>query len=38
MGRAGIHYSHVAKVAAQLAADGKNPTVDSVREALGSTG
>ncbi|OIR06067.1 chromosome partition protein Smc [mine drainage metagenome] len=38
MGRAGIHYSHVAKAAAQLAADGKNPTVDSVREALGSTG
>lgn len=38
MGRAGIHYSHVAKVAAQLAGDGKNPTVDSVREALGSTG
>ncbi|MFC5475600.1 DNA-binding protein [Paraherbaspirillum soli] len=38
MARAGILYSHVAKAAAQLAADGKNPTVDSVREALGSTG
>jgi chromosome segregation ATPase len=38
MARAGILYSQVAKAAAQLAADGKNPTVDSVREALGSTG
>ena len=38
MGRAGILFSHVAKAAAKLVADGKNPTVDNVREALGSTG
>lgn len=38
MGRAGILFSHVAKVAANLVADGKNPTVDNVREALGGTG
>ncbi|MBK4737860.1 DNA-binding protein [Noviherbaspirillum pedocola] len=38
MARAGILYSDVAKAAAQLAADGKNPTVDGVREALGRTG
>ena len=38
MARAGILYSHVAKAAAQLAASGKNPTVDAVREAMGSTG
>ncbi len=38
MARAGILYSQVARAAAQLAADGKNPTVDSVREALGGTG
>jgi len=38
MGRAGILFSHVAKAAAQLVANGKNPTVDSVREALGGTG
>lgn len=38
MARAGILYSHVAQAAAQLAADGKNPTVDSVRETLGGTG
>lgn len=38
MARAGILYSHVAKAAAQLAAAGKNPTVDSVREQLGGTG
>lgn len=38
MARAGILYSDVAKAAAKLAADGKNPTVDSVREALGGTG
>src|SRR3569623_706175 len=38
MGRAGILYSHVAKAAAKLVADGKNPTVDNVREALGGTG
>ncbi len=38
MGRAGILFSHVAKAAAKLVEDGKNPTVDNVREALGSTG
>jgi chromosome segregation ATPase len=38
MARAGILYSQVAKAAAKLAAAGKNPTVDSVREALGGTG
>lgn len=38
MARAGILYSHVAKAAAQLAAAGKNPTVDTVREAMGGTG
>ncbi len=38
MARAGILYSHVAKAAAKLADEGKNPTVDSVRETLGGTG
>ena len=38
MARAGILYSHVAQAAAQLAEAGKNPTVDNVRTALGSTG
>ncbi|MCD6027280.1 MAG: hypothetical protein K0R08_1799 [Solimicrobium sp.] len=38
MGRAGILYSHVAKAAAALVADGKNPTVDTIRVALGDTG
>ncbi len=38
MARAGILYSHVVKAAEKVLADGKNPTVDSVREALGSTG
>lgn len=38
MARAGILYSQVAKVAAQLAAAGTNPTVDTVRAALGDTG
>jgi chromosome segregation ATPase len=38
MARAGILYSHVAQAAAGLAAEGRNPTVDSVREALGDTG
>lgn len=38
MGRAGILFSHVAKAAAKLVEDGKNPTVDTVREALGGTG
>lgn len=38
MARAGITYSEVAKAAARLAAEGKNPTVDTVREAIGGTG
>ena len=38
MARAGVLYSHVAKAAAQLTAVGKNPTVDTVREAIGGTG
>lgn len=38
MARAGILFSHVAAAAAQVAADGRNPTVDTVREALGDTG
>ncbi len=38
MGRAGILFSHVTKAAAKLLEEGKNPTVDSVREALGGTG
>jgi chromosome segregation ATPase len=38
MARAGITYSEVAKAAARLSAEGKNPTVDTVREALGGTG
>ncbi len=38
MARAGILYSHVAQAAAKLVGDDKNPTVDKVREAMGSTG
>ena len=38
MARAGILYSDVMKAAQIVAADGRNPTVDNVREALGSTG
>jgi chromosome segregation ATPase len=38
MARAGIIYSHVAAAAAGLASEGKNPTVDTVRAALGATG
>ncbi|CAN5671766.1 hypothetical protein BH11PSE12_BH11PSE12_26930 [soil metagenome] len=38
MARAGILYSDVAKAASQLAENGKTPTVDTVREAIGSTG
>lgn len=38
MARSGILYSHVAKAAASLAAAGTNPTVDTVRAALGDTG
>jgi hypothetical protein len=38
MARTGILYSDVMKAAQIVAADGRNPTVDNVREALGSTG
>lgn len=38
MARSGILYSQVVQAAAQLAAAGKSPTVDAVREALGDTG
>lgn len=38
MARAGVTYSEVAKAAARLSAEGKNPTVDTVREAIGGTG
>lgn len=38
MARAGILYSHVANAAAQLTAAGNNPTVDTVRVAMGGTG
>jgi chromosome segregation ATPase len=36
MARAGILYSDVAQAATKLAADDKNPTVDNVREILGT--
>lgn len=36
MARAGISYADVADAADRLAADGKNPTVDGVRELLGT--
>lgn len=38
MGRIGISYVDVSQAADKLVAEGKNPTVDSVREELGSTG
>lgn len=38
MARSGILYVHVAQAAARLAAEGKNPTIDSIRAALGGTG
>ena len=38
MARAGILFSQVVKAATQLAAAGTNPTVDTVRAALGDTG
>lgn len=38
MARTGVLYSDVMKAAQIVAADGRNPTVDTVREALGSTG
>lgn len=38
MARPGIMYLHVADAAARLVAQGKNPTIDNIREALGGTG
>lgn len=38
MARTGIQYSDVARAATKLVADGKHPTVDSVRHTLGGTG
>ncbi len=38
MARQGVTYHQVAKAASQLCEEAKNPTVDNVREALGSTG
>lgn len=38
MARAGITYAEVEQAASNLAVDGKNPTVDAVRAALGGTG
>lgn len=38
MARIGITYTEVEQAASLLAADGKNPTVDAVRAALGGTG
>ncbi|MDY7548236.1 DNA-binding protein [Glaciimonas sp. Gout2] len=38
MGRIGILYADVIQAADKLIAEGKNPTVDGVREELGSTG
>src|SRR5437868_253522 len=38
MGRIGILYADVTQAADKLLAQGKNPTVDGVREELGSTG
>lgn len=38
MARTGILYSHLAQAALKVVAEGKNPTVDNVREALGGTG
>ncbi|MDY7560446.1 MULTISPECIES: DNA-binding protein [unclassified Pseudomonas] len=38
MARSGVLYVHVAHAAAQLVADGRNPTIDSIRAALGETG
>ncbi|WP_248746542.1 DNA-binding protein [Pseudomonas sp. MWU12-2037] len=38
MARSGVLYVHVANAAARLVAEGKNPTIDSIRAALGGTG
>ncbi|MFL1495431.1 DNA-binding protein [Pseudomonas sp. O64] len=38
MARPGVLYVQVANAAARLAAEGQNPTIDSIRAALGGTG
>lgn len=38
MARPGVLYVHVAQAAARLVAEGHNPTIDSIRAALGGTG
>ncbi|PMU22978.1 MULTISPECIES: DNA-binding protein [unclassified Pseudomonas] len=38
MARSGVLYVHVAHAAERLVADGHNPTIDSIRAALGGTG
>lgn len=38
MARSGVLYVHVAQAAARLVAEGHNPTIDSIRAALGGTG
>lgn len=38
MARAGIQYSQVLQAAEKLSGEGKNPTVDAVRDAMGGTG
>lgn len=38
MARPGVLYVHVAHAAARLVAEGHNPTIDSIRAALGGTG
>jgi len=38
MARSGVLYVHVANAATRLVADGHNPTIDSIRAALGGTG
>ncbi|MGH8332713.1 MAG: DNA-binding protein, partial [Pseudomonas sp.] len=38
MARSGVLYVHVANAAARLVAEGQNPTIDSIRAALGGTG
>lgn len=38
MARSGVLYLHVAQAATQLVAAGHNPTIDSIRVALGGTG
>lgn len=38
MARSGVLYVHVAQAATQIMAEGHNPTIDSIRAALGGTG